>query len=266
MGLRTTVVVDSAVLIDRRPSWVYEDGSKRDYFVHRADGEGELVAYQWGGPSVLPDHAQPQVRRWWGSLYRQYLDGGVAGFLNDMNEPALHDLPFDDPRSANFEPPPDTPFGAGPERTTHEEVRNVYASLQNWATAEGLLDAQPDTRPFLVTRAGFAGVQRHAIVWTGDNASYWEHLEMSLPQLINLGLSGIPIAGADIGGFFADCTPELLVRWTQLGSLYPFARNNSAKGTTRQEPWAWGEPTTTRCRRAIELRYRLLPYLYTLVR
>jgi alpha-glucosidase len=116
-----------------------------------------------------------------------------------------------------------------------------------------------------VSRAGFAGVQRHALIWTGDNWSTWEHLEMSLPQLLNLGLSGVPLAGADIGGFFDSCTPELLVRWTQLGALYPFARNNAAEGTPHQEPWAFGEPTTTRCRRAIELRYRLLPYLYTVV-
>jgi alpha-glucosidase len=215
---------------------------------------------------VIPDFTRPDVREWWGHLYATYTDTGVAGFVNDMNEPAMHERPIDEPDSPNKEPPPDTPFGArGAEEATHAEVRNVYASLENRATVEGLRRAAPGARPFVVTRAGFAGVQRDAIVWTGDNASVWEHLEMSLPQLLNLGLSGIPITGADVGGFFADCPPELLVRWAQLGAFYPFCRNNSAIRTTRQEPWTWGEPTTSRYRRAIELRYRLLPYLYTCI-
>jgi alpha-glucosidase len=139
----------------------------------------------------------------------------------------------------------------------------VYALLEDEGARAGVLRARPDARPFLITRSGFAGVQRHAIVWTGDNWSTWEHLGMSLRQLLNLGVSGVPISGADIGGFFDDCSPELLVRWMQLGAFYPFARNNSATGTRRQEPWAFGEPTTSRCRRALELRYRLLPYLYS---
>jgi alpha-glucosidase len=264
LGLRTTVVVDAAIAVDPDVG-VYAEGRDRAMYVRSTadDDSPDLTGYVWGGLSVLPDHTRPDVRTWWGSLYRRHLDVGIAGFLNDMNEPALHDRPFDDPESGNTEPPPETPFGDGAEATTHAEVRNVYGQLEDQASREGLCRARPDVRPFLVTRSGFAGVQRHAIVWTGDNASNWEHLEMSLPQLVNLGLSGVPIAGADIGGFFENCPPELLVRWMQLGAFYPFARNNSAKGTARQEPWAWGEPTTSRCRRAIEVRYRFLPYLYT---
>jgi alpha-glucosidase len=106
-------------------------------------------------------------------------------------------------------------------------------------------------------------VQRHAASWTGDNASYWEHLEMSLPQLLNLGLSGVAFAGADIGGFYADAGPELLARWYQLGAFYPLARANDAQGRSDQEPWVWGQRIEAICRRALELRYRLLPYLYT---
>jgi alpha-glucosidase len=263
LGLRLTAVADAAV--NREPDFpVYATGSRNDFFV-RSKGE-ELTGYLWGGSSVFPDHTRPEVRRWWGDHYQTYLRDGIAGFLNDMNEPAMHDRPIDDPATQNSEPAPDTPFGSEGERTTHAEVRNVYGLLQDQGTDAALRRARPQERPFLATRAGFAGVQRHAVVWTGDNASTWEHLEMSLPQLLNLGLSGVAIAGADIGGFFADCTPELLVRWTQLGAFYPFARNNSARETSRQEPWSWGEPTTSRCRRAIELRYRLLPYLYTVVR
>ncbi|MFL5769104.1 MAG: TIM-barrel domain-containing protein, partial [Chloroflexota bacterium] len=267
-GLRTTVVVDAPVAIDDGAGdSVYQEGRRLAAYVRTSDAPDapEVVGHLWGGLSVYPDHLRPEIRDWWGSLYRRQLDLGMAGFANDMNEPAMHDRPMDDPGTRNVEPPRDAPFGPADERTTHAEARNVYGLLEDAATRAGLLAARPDERPFLITRSGFAGVQRYAIVWTGDDWSRWEHLAMSLPQLLNLGLSGVPIAGADIGGFFEDCSPELLVRWMQLGAFYPFARNNSAVGTGPQEPWAFGEPTTSRCRRAIELRYRLLPYLYTVV-
>ncbi|HEX7346764.1 MAG TPA: glycoside hydrolase family 31 protein [Candidatus Limnocylindrales bacterium] len=265
-GFRTTVVVDAPVTIEEPGTGgVYAEGQRIDAYVRTSSEAGAppVTGILWGGPSVYPDHLRPDVRAWWGSLYRRYLDLGVAGFANDMNEPAMHDRPMDDPETRNIEPPPDAPFGPPGERVTHREARNVYALLEDEGSRAGVLRARPDARPFLITRSGFAGVQRHAIVWTGDNWSTWEHLAMSLRQLLNLGLSGVPVSGADIGGFFDDCSPELLVRWMQLGAFYPFARNNSATGTRRQEPWAFGEPTTSRCRGALELRYRLLPYLYS---
>jgi alpha-glucosidase len=187
----------------------------------------------------------------------------VAGFLNDMNEPAMHDRPLAEPGSENLEPPGDLPHGPHDEPAEHAEVRNLYALLENEGTYRALRRMRPDERPFLLTRSGFAGVQRFAGVWTGDSSSVWEHLESALPQLLNLGLSGVPFAGGDIGGFFESCGPELLVRWSQLGALSPLARNHSARDTAPQEPWAWGEEVERACRRALELRYRLLPYLYT---
>jgi alpha-glucosidase len=132
------------------------------------------------------------------------------------------------------------------------------------ATAEALALLQPGTRPFVLTRAGFAGIQRHAAVWTGDNQSLWEHLEMSLPMLCNLGLSGVPFVGADIGGFAGNATAELFARWMQVGALYPFMRGHSALSTARHEPWVFGKRVEAICREYLELRYRLLPYLYTL--
>ena len=266
LGFRTTAVVDAALPIADEYA-TYREARDRGYLVRRSrePEAGPIEAFVWGGRSVYPDHALEAVRRWWGWLHRDHVDDGIAGFLNDMNEPSMRDRPLDDAAARNIEPPPGTPHGDPELEGTHAEVRNLYALLMNRGTADFLRDARPDRRPFVITRSGFAGLQRDAILWTGDNRSLWEHLEMSVPQLLNLGLSGIPIAGADIGGFFESCTPELLVRWTQLGALYPFARNNSAKDTARQEPWAWGEPTTSRCRAAIELRYRLLPYLYTVV-
>jgi alpha-glucosidase len=188
-----------------------------------------------------------------------------VGTGENLNEPAMHDTPYDQPGSTSSEPPLDTPQGSEDEPTTHAEARNVYAYLENQAAYTALRHMRPDERPFLLTRAGYAGIQRYAAVWTGDNGSYWEHLEMSLPQLLNLGLSGVAFAGADIGGFFADGGPELFARWMQLGALYPFARASSAKGCASNEPWAWGEEVERISRRSIELRYRLLPYLYTLL-
>jgi alpha-glucosidase len=265
-GFRTTVVVDAALPVEEGGYDVAREARERDLLLRRSPADPEpLEGYLWGGRSVFPDHARPRTASWWGRLYRRYLDLGVAGFVNDMNEPAMHDRSIDDPNSGNTEPPADAPHGEPPDTVPHAEFRNVYALAQARATAAGLRSARPRERPMLVSRSGFAGIQRDAMIWTGDNWSLWEHLEMSLPQLVNLGLSGLPLAGADIGGFFDSCSPELLVRWTQLGALYPFARNNSASGTARQEPWAFGEPTTSRCRRAIELRYRLLPYLATVV-
>jgi alpha-glucosidase len=263
-NLRLTVVVDAAV--KRDPGYdVYDAGVAGRRFLEDRHGE-PITGFVWPGKSVLPDHARTDVRLWWSQLYRRYLESGVAGFLNDMNEPALHDRPMDDPRSANVEPPPDAVMGPPGEEATHAELRNMYALLENRGVAEWLHEADPEARGLLITRSGFAGIQRYAVVWTGDNVSSWEHLAMSVPQLLNLGLSGVAMAGADIGGFFGDCDSELLVRWMQLGAVYPFARNNSADGTSRQEPWARGPEVEAAYRRAVELRYRLLPYLYTTLR
>jgi alpha-glucosidase len=132
------------------------------------------------------------------------------------------------------------------------------------AVHEGLHRLRPDNRPFVISRSGFAGLQRHALHWTGDNSSWWEHLWMSMPQLQNLGLSGYAWVGVDIGGFAGDATAELLTRWTEFGIFQPFCRNHSAWDTRPQEPWAFGEPYESHIREMLLLRQRLLPYLYTL--
>ncbi len=174
-----------------------------------------------------------------------------------MNEPALF-VPLQSTMPEDVVHPGD----ASPR--LHAQVHNLYGSLMAQATREGFLAARPDRRPFVISRAGYAGLQRHAMHWTGDNTSWWEHLWMSMPQLQNLGLSGLAWVGVDVGGFFDDCDGELLARFTELGAFQPFCRNHSAKGTARQEPWAFGEPYTSACRDMLALRMRLLPYLYTL--
>jgi alpha-glucosidase len=244
---------------------VYKEGHTRGFFLRTGprSTDPEFHAYVWPGLCAFPDFLRADARDWWGRQYRSYTEMGVAGFVDDMNEPAMHSAPIEADDSPNCEPPPDLPHGDH-EPATHAEVRNVYANEENRAVYEFLRRERPSERPFLLTRAGFAGLQRHAAVWTGDVSSCFEHLEMSLPQLINLGLSGVPFAGTDIGGFFENCDEELLIRWTQLGSVYPFARNHSARGTSKQEPWVHGPAAESACRRALEWRYRLVPYVYTL--
>jgi alpha-glucosidase len=156
------------------------------------------------------------------------------------------------------------PGGPGDEPKYHAQIHNTYGSLMACSVREGLLRLRPDERPFVITRAGYAGLQRHALQWTGDNSSWWEHIWMSMPQLQNLGLSGVAWAGVDVGGFFDDCNGELLARFTEFGVFQPFCRNHSMKETIHQEPWVFGEPYESVCRKMIKLRQCLLPYLYTL--
>jgi alpha-glucosidase len=174
-----------------------------------------------------------------------------------MNEPALFIPP-------NSTMPPDVVHPGGGKPHSHIQVHNAYGSLMVQAAREGLLRLRPDSRPFVISRSGYAGIQRHALLWTGDNSSTWEHLTMSSSQLQNLGLSGVGWTGVDVGGFYGDATGELLARWTEFGIFQPFCRNHSEKQTRHQEPWVFGEPYESVCRAMLKLRQRLLPYLYTL--
>jgi hypothetical protein len=131
------------------------------------------------------------------------------------------------------------------------------------ATFEGLQKLS-DKRPFVITRAAYAGTQKYATVWTGDNQSLWSHLQMMVPQLCNLGMSGFAFAGTDIGGFGADTTPELLTRWIEAAVFSPLFRNHSCQGTRRQEPWQFDDQVVGIYRKYVKMRYRFLPYLYDL--
>ncbi|MGH7564602.1 MAG: TIM-barrel domain-containing protein, partial [Gemmatimonadota bacterium] len=210
------------------------------------------VGSVWPGRSYFPDFTVAATRAWWGGYLERILDQGVDGIWNDMNEPAVWGKAF----------PVEVESGAG----SFKRVRNLYAFYMAMGTYEELVNARPDERPFVLTRAGFAGVQRYAVVWTGDNTASWEHLELAIRMLIGLGLSGVPFVGADVGGFIGGPSPELFARWIQVGALTPFFRNHTAIETPPQEPWAFGEEVEAIARQAIELRYRMLPYLYSLFR
>jgi len=256
MGFKVVSIVDPGVKDD--PGFgVLKRGVKQDAFVKAPGVSTDYMGEVWPGISRFPDFLNAKVRRWWGKEQRALLKTGVAGIWNDMNEPANFALP-------TKTLPLDCVHRTDEGERTHAEVHNVYGMQMARASREGALEAQPDRRPFVITRAGYAGVQRYAMVWTGDNSSVWEHLSDSVQMLVNLSLSGVSFVGGDVGGFIDNTTPELFIRWLQFATFTPFFRNHSNVGTIDQEPWALGESVEALSRRYIELRYRLLPYLYSL--
>lgn len=237
----------------------YDSGLAGDHFLKNPDGS-TYVAPVWPGPSVFPDFTRAASRAWWGSLYKDFAADGIAGFWNDMNEPAIFETPTKTMPLGTVHRIDGTGFT--PRAATHAEAHNVYGMENSRATFEGLLKLRPNVRPFVMTRATYAGGQRYAVTWTGDNSSSWDHLKLMVQQLLSLGLSGYTWAGADIGGFTGGPSPELLTRWHQIGAFTPVFRNHSAKDTPRAEPWVDGPEHLAIRRRFIEERYRLLPYLY----
>ena len=250
LGFKVVVIVDPGVKEDDAYA-VAEEGLAGDHFVRYPDGE-VYVGSVWPGRSYFPDFSRTPTRTWWGGYVDRLMDQGVDGIWNDMNEPAVWGKAF----------PVEVEAVAG----SFKRVRNLYGLFMAQGTYEELVAARPEERPFILTRAGFAGIQRYAAVWTGDNVASWEHLELGIRMQIGLGLSGVPFVGADVGGFVGGPSPELFARWVQAGALTPFFRAHTAHDTPPQEPWAFGEEVEAISRRAIEMRYRMLPYLYTLFR
>jgi alpha-glucosidase len=239
----------------------YDSGEAGNHFVKKADGS-EFVGIVWPGAAVFPDFTRAQTRDWWGGLYRGFVQDGVAGFWNDMNEPAVFDgpgktMPLDNVH--RIEEP-----GFATRIATHAEIHNIVGLENARATYEGLLKLRPDERPFVLTRATFAGGQRYGFTWTGDNSATWNHLRLATQQLLNLGLSGISFVGDDIGGFNNSPAPDLLTRWIEIGAFNPMYRDHTTKGSLPQEVWVHGPEQEAIRRRYIEIRYRLLPYIYTL--
>jgi alpha-glucosidase len=265
-GFRVVTIVDPGVKADPTDP-TYREGLQHDYFVRRPDGS-LYSGVIWPGEAAFPDFSRESVRQWWGERHRPLLDAGVSAIWDDMNEPSLTDrfVPGAGvPHGSTM--PPDVlhlPEGPSAPATPHAAFHNAYGLQMARATYDGLARLRPNRRPFVLSRAGYAGIQRYAAIWTGDNLSAWDHLRLAMRMCLGLGLSGVPFVGFDTGGFWRDATGELLVRFTQLGVLFPFFRNHSAHNTHQQEPWAFGQPFEAHCRAAIELRYRLLPYLYTL--
>lgn len=290
-GFRLIAIIDPGVKIEKGYG-VYEEGVRDDFFCRDAKGRF-FRATVWPGLTHLPDFLNPLARKWWGGLYKRLTDLGVEGFWNDMNEPAIFHTPesvADALRTARGRAKNETPaarfekargkfnkmsnarlyypeFYHSPEPgappVNHEKVHNIYGFNMALAASDGLDRAVPGRRHFLLSRASYAGMHRFSAVWTGDNASWWEHLAEHMRMMISLNMAGFFYCGADVGGFGCDASAELIVRWTQLGAVTPLFRNHSAMGTRRQEPWAFDDHTAALVRGAIKLRYALMPYIYS---
>jgi alpha-glucosidase len=265
-GFKVVVIIDPGVKADPT-DLTFDEGVERDYFVRRPDG-ALFTGSAWPGACVFADFSRSDVRAWWGERHRALLDVGVSGIWDDMNEPGLTDM---------FAPgsgmPQGTtlaldtihrPRGADGPPLPHARFHNAYGMQMARATREGLERLRPNERAFVLSRAGYAGIQRYAAMWTGDNSSRWEHLRLAVSMCLSIGMSGQPFIGFDSGGFYDAATGEMLTRFMQLGAFFPLYRNHSAMATPAQELWAFGQPWEALCRDAIILRYRLLPYLYTL--
>lgn len=248
-GFKVVTIIDPGTKKEKGYS-VYDEGIREGHFATDKDGV-VYVNKVWPGDSVFPDFTRQKTRKWWAKQHKSLTELGVAGIWNDMNEPASFNGPL----------PDDVQFLNDGRPTDHREVHNVYGHLMCQATFDGL-KTYDGKRPFVITRAAYAGTQKYACVWTGDNQSFWDHLRMAIPMLLNLGLSGFSFAGTDVGGFSFDTTPELLARWMQVGCFSPLFRNHSCVHTRDQEPWALGDETLAISKKYIELRYQLLPYLY----
>lgn len=252
MGFKVVTIVDPGVKKDIGYK-IYDDGIKNDYFVKDKDGI-PYVNEVWPGQALYPDFANEKVREWWADNQKIMMNYGIAGIWNDMNEPASFNGPL----------PEDVMFNNDGVKADHKEMHNVYGHLMSKATNEGI-KKYTGKRPFVITRACYAGIQKYSTVWTGDNKSIWQHLRMSIPMLMNLGLSGVTFCGTDVGGFAEDCTAELLSRWVQVGCFTPLFRNHSSIFTRDQEPWAFDDKTEDINRKYIKLRYKIIPYLYDLL-
>jgi alpha-glucosidase len=254
-GTKLVSMIDPGIKKD--PTFhVYREGVEGGYFCRTPDGE-VFHAPVWPGPSAFPDFTDPKVREWWGTLYEELVETGITGFWNDMNEPAA----FAAPETSTL---PNAVRHALEGRSgDHREAHNLYGMQMVRATRGGLEQLQPEKRPVIITRAGWAGVQRYATSWTADNASTWASFRLTIPMMLGLGLSGIGFTGPDVGGFAGEASGELYTRWVQMAAFMPYFRAHTAKGSPDQEPWSYGEPYLSIVRRFIELRYELLPYLYT---
>lgn len=261
IGFHAVTIVDLHVAAAKGQGYApYDSGAAGDHFVHRGDGS-VYVGTVWPGASVFPEFTRAQTRDWFGGLYRNFLDAGVSGIWNDMNEPAIFER-------LDKTMPPDVMHrieepGFAARTAPHAEIHNVFGMENSRATFEGLLKLRPNERPFVLTRASYAGGQRYAFTWTGDNQATWDQLRLATPQLLNLGMSGFGYSGVDIGGYAGNATPELLTRWTQIHAFAPMMRYHAEKGSRDKEVWVDGPVHTAIRKRFIEERYRLLPYLYT---
>ncbi|WP_089906230.1 TIM-barrel domain-containing protein [Chitinophaga rupis] len=262
-GFHSVFMIDPGVKFDSTYA-VYQSGTAKDVWVKDSTGK-EYHGKVWPGDCAFPDFTMPRTRQWWAGLYHNFLANDMDGIWNDMNEPAVNDNEL--PQNLRLGTMPySTPHrgGDGLPAGPHLLYHNAYGRLMVEATRQGVMAAKPDKRPFILTRANLLGGQRYAATWTGDNYADEKFMKVSVPMSITLGLSGQPFSGPDIGGFLGNTSPDLWAKWLGFGVFMPFARGHACAGTNDKEPWAFGADIEKTSRIALERRYRLLPYLYTL--
>lgn len=251
MGFHVATIVDPGIKVE--PGYfAYDAGIRNDYFVKYPDGS-RYIGSVWPGRCHFPDFTKESVRQWWGSSFKYLVDPGVEGFWNDMNEPSAWGQNIPDIVQFDFD-------GHG---ASLRQAHNVYGLNMSRATFEGTKKLLGGRRPFVLTRAAYAGIQRYSAVWTGDNVASDEHMLLSARLVNSMGLSGLSFVGPDMGGFMETPSKELFVRWLSMGVYTPFFRNHAAKGTNRKEPWSLGEGVEESSVKLISQRYRLLPYIYS---
>ncbi|NDJ86618.1 MAG: DUF5110 domain-containing protein [Chloroflexi bacterium] len=257
-GFKTVAIIDPAVK-HAEGNEAFASGQAVDAFHRYPDGE-LFIAPVWAGESVFPDFTKPATREWWADHVAAFIQrSGFDGLWNDMNEPTL----FMPKVIVGTVPDYITADWEGQGSTHHEGAHSVYGMQMARATRTGLERATPAARPFILTRAGYAGAQRYCGTWSGDNTSTWDHLRLSVSMTLQMGLSGMFFTGPDIGGFHGTSNAELYARWIQVGSMLPFCRTHTEKDTPDQEPWSYGPEVEAIARQYLGLRYQLLPYIYS---
>lgn len=255
-GFKTVVIIDPGIKIDKEYA-VYKEALEKDYFCKRADGP-YMKGKVWPGECNFPDYTNPAVREWWAGLFKELISEiGVKGVWNDMNEPAVMEVP-------NKTFPMDVRHDYDGNPCSHRKAHNIYGTQMARATYHGVKRFAYPKRPFVITRSAYAGAQRYTSSWTGDNVATWEHLWIANIQVQRMSISGMGFTGSDIGGFAEQPSGELYARWIQLGVFHPFCRTHSSGDHGDQEPWAFDEEVIDITRKFVNLRYQLLPYLYTM--
>jgi alpha-glucosidase len=256
-GFHSIWMIDPGVKVEK-DYFVYETGTKGDHWVQTADHK-VFHGNVWPGMCTFPDFTMPGTRNWWSGLYKDFMATGIDGVWNDMNEPSVFDGPDGTMPETNWHRGGgDLPAG------NHLRYHNVYGMLMVKASREGILNANPDKRPFVLSRSGFLGSNRYAATWTGDNCGTVDNMKLSIPMTLNLGLSGQAFNGPDLGGFTGITTPDLFGQWIAMGAFFPFMRGHASNNSNNKEPWAFGQEIENVSRTALNRRYRLLPYYYTL--
>lgn len=287
MGIRLVPIIDAGVKVEKGYS-VYEEGAEKGYFCKTEDGE-YFAAGVWPGKVHFPDMLNEEARRWFGAKYKLLLDKGIEGFWNDMNEPAifyseshlkevfeqLADFTDKNLDLQSFSAFQRLVSGISNnekdyesfyhiyqgEKIRHDRVHNLYGFYMTRAASEAFDEFYPKKRVLIYSRASYIGMHRYGGIWMGDNLSWWSHILLNIRMLPSLNMCGFLYTGADLGGFGADTTEDLLLRWLEFGIFVPLMRNHSALGTRRQEAYCFENKEAFR--NIIEMRYGLLPYIYS---